>query len=311
MNAKTKRMTPRRSKARKPIGPSDLTLWGTLVEDLRPAPTPNLIMTDFQSRPVRMILINGEPWWVLADVARVLGYGSAKDAARLLKEKHKGRRISPTPSGDQEMIIVSEAGLYRLMMRSNHPQADAFEDWVLEEVLPSIRKTGTYRSKSGRLDRLTRKLRSKDPDLLNVRVDQVEVNKQARRQMLDDGHSVNDVVGWYNAGHEAQFGMDTAGLRSALGLKGHETPLDHFGMLPLSQSRHAKAFTLTLIEERARELGHTLTADEKRDLLRETAQRIRDSDLEKLGPNYGYGVVDDGKRGPIIDVVRRPVISAN
>ena len=81
---------------------------------------------------------------VAKDVADVLGYATAKDFLRQVPESHKGRQKVPTPSGEQEMLVVDEAGLYRGVLRSNKPEAKTFQDWVFNEVLPAIRKTGRY-----------------------------------------------------------------------------------------------------------------------------------------------------------------------
>lgn len=112
------------------------------------------VVTPFQfhTHTVRVVTRDGEPWFVAADVADALGYASAKDAARNLSESQKGRQIVPTLSadaagrggGDQTVTIVNESGLYRLVLRSRKPEAIAFSDWVTGEVLPSIRKTGSY-----------------------------------------------------------------------------------------------------------------------------------------------------------------------
>jgi anti-repressor protein len=88
-------------------------------------------------------MIKGDPWWVLTDVARVLGYRDATAAGRILRDKHKGTHQTCTPGGEQEMLVVNEAGLYRLMMRSDRPEAERFQDWITHEVIPSIRRTGT------------------------------------------------------------------------------------------------------------------------------------------------------------------------
>jgi prophage antirepressor-like protein len=93
---------------------------------------------------LRVAMIDGEPWFVAADVATMLGYRMASDATRILKATERGTHRVRTPSGLQEVNIISEAGFYRLVMRSNRPEADAFQTWVTAEVLPQIRKTGAY-----------------------------------------------------------------------------------------------------------------------------------------------------------------------
>lgn len=81
---------------------------------------------------------------VAKDVADILGYREAKDFLRQVPESHKGRQKVPTLHGEQEMLVVDEAGLYRGVLRSNKPEAEPFMEWVTAEVLPSIRRTGAY-----------------------------------------------------------------------------------------------------------------------------------------------------------------------
>ena len=95
---------------------------------------------------IRGLMIDGEPYFVGKDVAIALGYKDPKDALKKhVKDNHKtrGRQIA-TPSGNQKMTLIDEAGLYSLIMRSKLPAAEDFQEWVTSEVLPSIRKTGAY-----------------------------------------------------------------------------------------------------------------------------------------------------------------------
>ncbi|MFC8271125.1 BRO family protein [Streptomyces sp. NPDC057271] len=95
--------------------------------------------------PVRVVTINNEPWFVGSDVTAVLGYGNGRDALGRLPERMKSSvAISDGTPGNPNRAIVSESGVYRLIMRSNLPAAERFQDWLAEEVLPSIRRTGSY-----------------------------------------------------------------------------------------------------------------------------------------------------------------------
>lgn len=95
---------------------------------------------------IRTVEIDGEPWFVGKDVAERLGY---KDTVNALKshvdedDKKRGWRIT-TPSGEQDMTIINESGLYSLVLSSKLPGAKAFKRWVTSEVIPSIRKHGAY-----------------------------------------------------------------------------------------------------------------------------------------------------------------------
>jgi prophage antirepressor-like protein len=93
---------------------------------------------------VRTVLIENEPWFVAADVAKILGYRDAANAVRTLRERQKGTHPLSTPGGLQNLTVVSEPGAYRLAMRSNLPAAERFQDWLAEEVIPSVRRTGQY-----------------------------------------------------------------------------------------------------------------------------------------------------------------------
>lgn len=94
---------------------------------------------------VRTLVIDGEPWFVGKDVAAALGYAKPTDAIRKRVDgEDTGISKMETPSGIQEMVIINESGLYSLIFGSKLESAKKFKHWVTSEVLPQIRKTGTY-----------------------------------------------------------------------------------------------------------------------------------------------------------------------
>lgn len=96
---------------------------------------------------IRTIEINGEPWFVGKDVAEALGFTNSRDAiATHVFDDDKGVEPIDTLGGKQKMTIVNESGLYALVFGSRLDSAKRFKHWVTSEVLPSIRKTGSYRS---------------------------------------------------------------------------------------------------------------------------------------------------------------------
>ncbi|MGB3443836.1 MAG: phage antirepressor [Actinophytocola sp.] len=100
---------------------------------------------EFHGTKVRVTTRDGEPWFVAADVCFVLGYSNSRDAvAKHVRDGQKGVSRIATPSGDQDMTVINEGGLYRLLMRARTVLADEFQDWVTDEVLPAIRRTGSY-----------------------------------------------------------------------------------------------------------------------------------------------------------------------
>lgn len=100
---------------------------------------------------IRVIEIKEEPWFVGKDVAEKLGYKDTSDALkRHVDDEDKGVGEIPTPGGNQNMKIINESGLYSLILSSKLSTAKKFKHWVTRDVLPSIRKTGTYRSKKSK-----------------------------------------------------------------------------------------------------------------------------------------------------------------
>src|SRR5262249_39110005 len=93
---------------------------------------------------LRHVMINGEPWFVVADLAAMLGYRDGATAARNLRNGQKGPHSVRTPGGMQETLVCNEGGIWRLIMRSNRPEAEAIQDWITDKVLPATRKTVFY-----------------------------------------------------------------------------------------------------------------------------------------------------------------------
>ena len=106
----------------------------------------NEIVKVFNDRPVRIIDRDGELWFVAKDVCKVLEIKLQANSTRYLDDDERGVCLINTPSGEQEMTIINEPGLYSLILRSRKAEAKAFKRWVTHDVLPSIRKTGAYLS---------------------------------------------------------------------------------------------------------------------------------------------------------------------
>lgn len=104
-----------------------------------------LIQFGFEGQEVRVHVDEiGNLWWVTVDVCKILGIVNSRNVIARLDPDQKGVRRMDTLGGMQDISIVNEHGLYRLIFRSNKPDAQRFQKWVFSEVLPSIRKTGKY-----------------------------------------------------------------------------------------------------------------------------------------------------------------------
>ncbi|MFW9287421.1 BRO-N domain-containing protein [Glaesserella parasuis] len=103
---------------------------------------------NFKSQPVRIQSLNDEPYFCLTDVCLVLGVNRRSSEAFRLNEKGCNKIAVLTEGGMQEVVFINEPNLYRIIFRSNKSQAIDFQNWVFEEVLPQIRKTGQYSQNS-------------------------------------------------------------------------------------------------------------------------------------------------------------------
>ena len=106
----------------------------------------NLSIFNYNQSSVRTFLDkNNELWFLINDVCAILDYKNPHRALNLhCKPKGITKRYTPTKGGKQEMVYINEPNLYRLIIKCQKPEAEPFETWVMEEVLPSIRKTGGY-----------------------------------------------------------------------------------------------------------------------------------------------------------------------
>ena len=98
----------------------------------------------YNDTTLRTVEMDGEMWWVLKDVCGVLGIVKPDNVAARLDDDEKGTCVVGTPGGKQNMTVVNEPGLYNVILRSDKPEAKDFKRWVTHEVLPSIRRTGSY-----------------------------------------------------------------------------------------------------------------------------------------------------------------------
>ena len=126
---------------------------------------------------IRTVTIDGEPWFVAKDIASILGY---KDPKNTVKNRCKRGRVSkiPHPQNSEkslEVMVIPESDIYRLIIGSKLPSAQKFESWVMDDVLPSIRKHGAYMTNEVIERTLT------DPDYLIQLATALKEERQARK----------------------------------------------------------------------------------------------------------------------------------
>lgn len=105
-----------------------------------------LVPFNYGDAAVRVVMVDGEPWFVLADLCKVLGLarGASQIAERLDDGVRQTYPISDSLGRTQQATVVSESGMYEVVIRSDKPEAVAFRRWITGEVLPQIRRTGQY-----------------------------------------------------------------------------------------------------------------------------------------------------------------------
>lgn len=123
---------------------------------------------------VRTSIVDGEPWFVAADVCRILDIGNPSDALSRLDDDEKSTLvlIEGIP-GNPEKRVINEPGLYTLILGSRKPGAIAFKRWVTHEVIPAIRRTGIYATETI-LD---------NPDLAIAALTQLKEEREQRKSM--------------------------------------------------------------------------------------------------------------------------------
>lgn len=157
---------------------------------------------------IRVVERSGAPWFVGKDVCDCLEIGNSRDAAASLDDDEKGVALIDTPGGKQEMSIISEPGLYSLVLRSRKPEAKAFKRWIVHEVLPAIRKHGGYLTPKKLEEALL------NPDVLIRLATQLKEEREARVQAEARVATLSHVRKTYTTTEIAK----ELGMRSAVAL---------------------------------------------------------------------------------------------
>ncbi|MDU7384079.1 MAG: phage antirepressor KilAC domain-containing protein [Schaalia turicensis] len=139
----------------------------------------DLIPFQYEGSAVRTLVINGEPWFVLADLCKVLEIKRQPSAVaeRIDDALRQTYPISDSMGRTQQAIIVSEAGMYEVVIRSDKPEAATFRRWITTEVLPSIRKRGGYLTPEAAEQALT------DPDFIIRLATELKAERAQRAQL--------------------------------------------------------------------------------------------------------------------------------
>ena len=118
----------------------DLTILNTASEAI----IQDIQVFNCELGSIRVSIKDNEPLFVARDLCQVLEYKNGRETINRLFPKGVAKHYTPTNGGNQLLSYLTEAQMYKLIMRSNAKNSEAFQDWICSEVLPSIRKTGAY-----------------------------------------------------------------------------------------------------------------------------------------------------------------------
>jgi anti-repressor protein len=175
----------------------------------------DLTIFNYDKSEVRTTIVNGDPWFVAKDVAEALGYKwNGNKTIGHIPEEWGGVESISTPSGNQEIIIISEPGLFFFLNRSDKKSALPMQKWVAGKVLPSIRKTGAYSQAAPPQFQIPGNL----PEALRLAADLAEKNNKLTEKISTDRPKVEFATAIEDSKKSIKIG-DFAKLLNNAGLK--------------------------------------------------------------------------------------------
>ena len=146
------------------------------------------LIFNFKNNQVRTVQIDNDAWFVGKDVATILGYSQTAKAVRdHVDEEDKGVSVLDTPGGQQKMTLINESGVYSMVFGSNLPNAKEFKRWVTKEVLPEIRKTGSFNSPQSPEEMLALTMNVTNRTVKRVESIEKDVNDLKNNVVIDSG----------------------------------------------------------------------------------------------------------------------------
>jgi prophage antirepressor-like protein len=235
----------------------------------------NLITENFNSSTVRILLIDGKEWFIAKDIATLLGYSNTKKAviehtkkSRIMASFKRGNESLPL---DPQTKLIPESDVWRLIIKSKLPEAERIEEWIFEEVLPSIRKTGSY----------SKKPKDIDIEYLRKRTEQIETSGKQLISFKKTFYEIGikreeELIVTSNRAVAKETGIDFIELAE---LKGVSTPDIYFTVTELCQ----KVMNSDKFDDEAKKLVSTKRGD-----------KPRPQNLNKLLEENGFQTKVDG-----------------
>lgn len=209
---------------------------------------------DFQGTPIKCVGTDRDLWFVAKDVCEALGIAwKGSETLDCIPKEWRGVRKLRTPLKNQygshglvenEFIVINEYAIYKLAFRSNKPAADAFTNWVASEVIPSIRKTGTYAVRQrAKYERL-----GKSIDWVEKREEGIEARKDFTGTLKDHGVSGHGYPSCTDAINRPILGGSAAVVKIQRGLKPKANLRDSLSKIELAKVQLAEMLATERIE---------------------------------------------------------------
>lgn len=223
---------------------------------------------------VRVIMRLGDPWFVAKDVATCIEHSDTSAMCKLCREKDKVVvRANDLTSDDlsdvknREYTLISESGLYRILAKCNLPKCEPFESWVFDEVLPSIRKTGSYgMSQISRKDQLFLAIihSESEEERAGALKELAEINKQEVKALTAERDEAVRTKTQYQSNLAAQMSGRVGGLTTALNrvkLENNRLKGDRFTKedVYIIMNTQGVSFTLKTVKDVIRESLNTIS----------------------------------------------------
>lgn len=197
----------------------------------------SLSVFSFESRNVRIVLIDNEPWFVAKDVCSILEIKNVSDALARLDVDERSTIVLNDSSPNPYISIISESGMYALILSSRKPEAKPFRKWVTSEVLPQIRKTGSYQLNTQLPKTFAEALQlaadqAKAIELLEQEKQLLELENNELSEAVDDLFNYSSIVRVAKFNHCSEKSFDWRKLKAAtlaMKLEIKRVPCPRFG----------------------------------------------------------------------------------
>jgi prophage antirepressor-like protein len=256
-----------------------------------------------EGQELHWIMRDGEPWF-FADVAcRALGLIHVSRCIESLDADEKGMCSAHTLGGSQQKLVVSESGLYDLIARSRRPEAKKFWKWVRSEILPSIRKTGSYTIPGSQEQPSAKALTHQEI----LREGMRDVHRREKDRILETGVGVSGLGKFYNqVWHALDFSGGSKQAKAALGFNSG-SPWDHTSDLVLAMNWYSKALMERVVVDQ-KAIGVNMPFQEQCDIACMLTKQVYSIASSAL--NGKLDVRPDANGKPSLDIVPDPQICA-